>query len=118
MRVAELLSDFYHATPQKVRNFRFSSLASGKLARYLLGSVAGQNRDNGHPFAHQTLTMNRVAKSSACLGKVTHLLSSFKQKNIIRANGSFVLINRQAALEGQFRPECFGASHISDSKYG
>src|ERR1700674_2484137 len=61
LRVAEMMSNIYHATCQEVRYLGLSSSVAEKLARFLLDLKPVRDSEQGHIKATMTLTHEEVA---------------------------------------------------------
>jgi CRP/FNR family transcriptional regulator len=101
LRVAEILSDIYHATYREVRYLGLSGSAKGKLARFLLDLTANQNHDHGHARATTlTLTHEEIADMVGTSREtVTRLFAEFKRKRLVEVQGSRLLIANKAGLQ-------------------
>jgi CRP/FNR family cyclic AMP-dependent transcriptional regulator len=101
LRVAEILSDIYHATYREVRYLGLSGSAEGKLARFLLDLTANQDHDHGHARATTlTLTHEEIADMVGTSREtVTRLFAEFKRKCLVEVHGSRLLIANQAGLQ-------------------
>src|SRR6202167_5653984 len=93
LRVAEILSDIYHATYQEVRYLGLSGSAAGKLARFLLdraeGGAAKQGEATGPIRAVLTLTHEEIAEMiGASRETVTRVFADFKRKKFVEVHGS------------------------------
>jgi CRP/FNR family cyclic AMP-dependent transcriptional regulator len=104
LRVAEILSDIYHATYQEVRYLGLSHSAAEKLARFLLDRAAendpshGQN--SGPIRATLALTHEEIAEMIGTSREtVTRLFASFKRKQLVEIRGSTLVITNKAGLE-------------------
>jgi CRP/FNR family transcriptional regulator len=101
LRVAEILSDIYHATYREVRYLGLSGSAKGKLARFLIDLTANQNHDHGHarattlPLTHEEIA-DMVGTSRET---VTRLFAEFKRKRLVEVQGSKLLIANKAGLQ-------------------
>src|SRR5580658_1943336 len=62
LRVAEMLSNIYHATCQEVRYLGLSGSAAEKLARFLLDLKPAKNTEPGQIRANLTLTHEEIAE--------------------------------------------------------
>jgi CRP/FNR family transcriptional regulator, cyclic AMP receptor protein len=100
LRVAEILSDIYHATYREVRYLGLSGSAEGKLARFLLDLTANQHHDNGHAQAITlALTHEEIADVVGTSREtVTRLFAEFKRKGLLEVQGSRLLIANEAGL--------------------
>jgi len=104
LRVAEILSDIYHATYREVRYLGLSSSAAGKLARFLLdrveSAVAKQGEAASPMRALLTLTHEEIAEMiGASRETVTRVFADFKKKKFVEVHGSTVIIRDQASLQ-------------------
>jgi CRP/FNR family transcriptional regulator len=100
LRVAETLSDIYHATYREVRYLGLSGSAEGKLARFLLDMTADQDHDHGHARARLILTHEEIADVVGTSREtVTRLFAEFKRKRLVEAHGSRLLIVNKAGLQ-------------------
>jgi CRP/FNR family cyclic AMP-dependent transcriptional regulator len=100
LRVAEMLSEIYHATCKEVRYLGLSSSAAQKLARFLLDLPGASCAENGEIRATVTLTHEEIGEMiGASRETVTRLFGSFKKKNYIEVRGSSLLIKNKGALQ-------------------
>ncbi len=104
LRVAEILSDIYHATYQEVRYLGLSGSAAGKLARFLLDRVEGVSAKHGESTAPAravlTLTHEEIAEMiGASRETVTRVFADFKKKKFVEVHGSTLIIRDQASLQ-------------------
>ena len=100
LRVAEMLSNIYHATCQEVRYLGLSSSAEEKLARFLLDLKHAKNSEPGQRRVTLTLTHEEIANMIGTSREtVTRLLASFKSKHLIEVHGSTLVINDKEALQ-------------------
>jgi CRP/FNR family transcriptional regulator, cyclic AMP receptor protein len=104
LRVAEMLSDIYHATYREVRYLGLSGSAAGKLARFLLDRVEGAAAKQGEEAepmrAVLTLTHEEIAEMiGASRETVTRVFADFKKKKFVEVHGSTVIIRDQARLQ-------------------
>jgi CRP/FNR family transcriptional regulator, cyclic AMP receptor protein len=98
VRVAEMLSQIYHATLAEVRYLGLSVTTAEKLARFLLDLPASQS--NGHLRATLTLTHNEIAEIiGASRETVTRLFASFKREGYIEVHGSTVVFSNKPGLQ-------------------
>jgi CRP/FNR family cyclic AMP-dependent transcriptional regulator len=99
LRVAEMLSEIYHATCEEVRYLGLSSSAEEKLARFLLNLRARKNSEPGQPEVSLTLTHEEIANTiGSSRETVTRLLTGFKRKQLIEIHGSTLVIKNKEAL--------------------
>jgi CRP/FNR family transcriptional regulator, cyclic AMP receptor protein len=100
LRVAEILSNIYHATLLEVRYLGFSGSTAEKLARFLLDLPATPAQNNGHLRATLTLTHKDIGEMiGASRETVTRLFAHFKREGLIEVHGASVLIANRANLE-------------------
>jgi CRP/FNR family transcriptional regulator, cyclic AMP receptor protein len=100
LRVAEILSEIYHATLLEVRYLGFSSSVAEKLARFLLDLPTAPVHGNGHFRATLTLTHKEVGETiGASRETVTRLFAHFKREGLIEVHGSSVIIMNKSHLE-------------------
>ena len=103
LRVAEILSDIYHATYQEVRYLGLSGSAAGKLARFLLDRANGQgprSEETGTVRAVLTLTHEEIAEMiGASRETVTRVFADFKRKKFVEVHGSTLIIRDKLGLQ-------------------
>jgi CRP/FNR family cyclic AMP-dependent transcriptional regulator len=100
LRVAEILSDIYHATYREVRYLGLSGSAEEKLARFLLDLTADRDHDHGHARATLTLTHEEIASMVGTSREtVTRLFAEFKRKRLVEVYGSKLVIANRAGLQ-------------------
>jgi CRP/FNR family transcriptional regulator, cyclic AMP receptor protein len=100
VRVAEMLSDIYHATCREVRYLGLSSSAEEKLARFLLDFAAKGGNANGQSRTTLTLTHEDIAEMiGASRETVTRLFATFKRKKLVEVHGSTLVITNKPGLE-------------------
>ena len=100
LRVAEMLSNIYHATCKEVRYLGLSSTAAEKLARFLLDLPRVRGEEKGEDRTTLTMTHEEIGEMiGASRETVTRLLGSFKKKQYIEVRGSSLLIKNKAALQ-------------------
>jgi CRP/FNR family cyclic AMP-dependent transcriptional regulator len=103
LRVAEILSDIYHATYQEVRYLGLSGSATEKLARFLLDLASVEGTDKGTLRATLTLTHEEIAEMIGLSREtVSRLFANFKRKKLIEVHGSALVITDKAGLEKVF----------------
>jgi CRP/FNR family transcriptional regulator, cyclic AMP receptor protein len=101
LRVAELLSRYYHIACEQIRSLGLSHSAAEKLARLLLEWCRreGVPCDQGLRL-NLTLTHEEVASMLGTSREtVTRLLADFRKKQIIHLKGATLVIKDRAALE-------------------
>jgi CRP/FNR family transcriptional regulator, cyclic AMP receptor protein len=104
VRIAEILSDIYHATYQEVRYLALSGSAGGKLARFLLDLSTehgkAENENHGVRRLNLTLTHEEIAQMiGASRETVTRLFAEFKRRHLVEVHGSTVVIPNKTELE-------------------
>jgi CRP/FNR family cyclic AMP-dependent transcriptional regulator len=100
LRVAEILSDIYHATYREVRYLGLSGSAEEKLARFLLDLTADRDHDDGHARATLTLTHEEIAGMVGTSREtVSRLFAEFKRKRLVEVYGSNLVIANRAGLQ-------------------
>jgi CRP/FNR family transcriptional regulator len=100
LRVAEIMTDIYHATFQEVRYLGFSASAPEKLARFLLDLTAARAADGGELRATLALTHEEIAEMiGAARETVSRLLADFKREGLIELRGSTLVISNKSGLE-------------------
>ncbi|HEV7217975.1 MAG: Crp/Fnr family transcriptional regulator [Terriglobales bacterium] len=102
-RVAQVLSDIYHATCKGVRYVGLSSSAAEKLARFLLDwDARGKSADDVDGTRSViTLTHTEIAEMIGTSREtVTRLFADFKRKGLIEVHGSnLVIVNKSGLRE-------------------
>lgn len=108
VRVAEILSDIYHATYREVRYLGLSGSAGEKLARFLLDLAAERRKTSEGRDADRialALTHEEIAQMiGSSRETVTRLFADFKRKRLIEVHGSTLVITNKAALEKAIEP--------------
>lgn len=100
VRVAEMLSQIYHATLAEVRYLGLSVTTAEKLARFLLDLPTTPSQNNGHVRATLTLTHNEIAEViGASRETVTRLFASFKREGYIEVHGSTIVFANKPGLQ-------------------
>lgn len=104
LRVAEMLTDIYHATYQEVRYLGLAGSAAEKLARFVLDHAAEHGKETvanrSAVRAPLTLTHAEIAERiGSSRETVTRLFSDFKRKRLLEVHGSMLIIKDQAGLE-------------------
>jgi CRP/FNR family transcriptional regulator len=100
LRVAQHLSNNYHAAYEQVRSLGLSHSASEKLARLLLewSDKAGVATDRGISMK-LTLTHEEIAQLIGISREtVTRLLAEFKNEELIHIKGATLIIRNKPAL--------------------
>jgi len=100
LRIAEMLSNIYHATCQEVRYLGLSTSAMEKLARFILDLKPVKNANEGEMRVALTLTHEEIAgRIGTSRETVTRLLTNLKNKRLIELHGSTLVITRKEALQ-------------------
>lgn len=104
VRVAEILSDIYHATYQEVRCLGLSGSAVEKLARFVLDLAAERGKSSGQSDGSQRvalpLTHQEIAEMiGSSRETVTRLFADLKRKRLVEIHGSTMIIRNKAGLE-------------------
>jgi len=102
LRVAEQLSETYHAAFAEMRTIGLSHSAAEKLARFLLDWSASQpdRKERGEVRLKLTLTHEEIAQMiGASRETVTRLFADFKRKQLLQVKGSTLVIKDRKTLE-------------------
>ncbi len=104
LKVAEILSDIYHATYQEVRYLGLTSSAAEKLARFILDLAGVQERSPEREHGGQRVTLTQTHEEiaeriGASRETVTRVLASFRRKRLVETHGSSLSVTNQAGLE-------------------
>jgi CRP/FNR family cyclic AMP-dependent transcriptional regulator len=100
VRVAEILSQIYHATLAEVRYLGLSASTAEKLARFLLDLPVKPAQDNGQARATLTLTHKEIAEMiGASRETVTRLFASFKREQLVEVHGATIVITNRMGLQ-------------------
>jgi len=101
LRVAQQLSEDYHAALSEMRTIGLSHSAAEKFARFLLDWSEGREEENGMIRLKLTLTHEEIAQMiGASRETVTRLFADFKKRQLLEVKGSTVVIRNRANLEG------------------
>jgi CRP/FNR family cyclic AMP-dependent transcriptional regulator len=99
LRIAQMMSEIYHATYQEVRYLGLSGSASGKLAHFLLDWTEAHGKPNS---SHTALTLTH-AEIGEMIGlsreTVTRFFTDFKRKKWIELKGSSLALTNKAQLQ-------------------
>lgn len=99
LRVAEMMSNIYHATCREVRYLGLSATASEKLARFLLDLKPANGSGQGKRFV-MTLTHEEIASMIGTSREtVTRLFASLKRKRLIEVHGASLVIHSREAIQ-------------------
>ena len=100
LRVAQLLSETYHAAIVEMRTIGLSHSAPEKLARFLLEWSADTPADKGEIRLKLTLTHEEIAQMvGASRETVTRLFADFKKRKLIEVKGSTLIIRDLPGLQ-------------------
>jgi len=100
LQVAEILSEVYKATLRQVRYLGLSASTAEKLARFLLELPLARAQNNGHLHAALPLTHKEIAEMiGSSRETVTRMFARFKRENLVKVNGSALIIANRAGLE-------------------
>jgi len=100
LRVAQMLSEIYHATYREVRYLGLSGSAAQKLARFLLDRAADHHAQKGTTRFSMTLTHEEIAEMiGASRETVTRLFADFKRKRLLEVKGSTLVITDKRGLQ-------------------
>ena len=100
LRVAEQLSQNYHAAYEEIRTLGLSSSASEKFAKLLL-EWSADAADSTNPLQMKlTLTHEEIAEMIGTSREtVSRLFANFKKKQWLQLKGSTLIIRNKTALE-------------------
>jgi len=101
LRVAEQLSDKYHAACREIRAIGLPHSAAEKLAKLLL-EWSGRNGEaaKAEPRVKLTLTHEEMAQMIGTSREtVTRLFATLKKRQIVQTKGSTLLIRNKTALK-------------------
>lgn len=98
---AEQLSRNYNAVCREIRSLALSHSAAGRLARYLLVLIADSGEtENQQPRVRMPFTHEEIAQMIGTTREtVTRLLAFFRRRNIVRTEGTLLVIQNRAALQ-------------------
>jgi CRP/FNR family cyclic AMP-dependent transcriptional regulator len=100
LRVAQLLSETYHAAIAEMRTIGLSHSAGEKLARFLLDWAADKPEQKGEIRSKLTLTHEEIAQMVGTSREtVTRLFADFKKRKLIEVKGSTLIIRDRSGLE-------------------
>jgi len=106
LRVAQLLGEVVHATYDDVRTLGLSRSAEEKLASFLLSWMDQHGPKRGEARVSLTLTHEEIAEMiGATRETVTRLLTDFRKRQLIQVEGSNLVIQNRAGLEGLIRSQ-------------
>jgi CRP/FNR family cyclic AMP-dependent transcriptional regulator len=100
VRVAEILSQIYHATLAEVRYLGLSASTAEKLACFLLDLPVKPGQENGQTRAAFTQTHKEIAEMiGASRETVTRLFASFKREQLVEVHGATIVITNRMGLQ-------------------
>ena len=100
MRSALTLSREYQSTYRDIHELVLSRSSSGKLARLLLSWISGRDLQDGEVRIQAPATHEEMAQRiGASRETVTRLLSELRKREMIRLEGSTLVITNRSALE-------------------
>jgi len=100
LKVAEMLTDIYHALSQEVRYLGLSHSAEQKLARFLV-DLAGPDllASSGPVRTTLTLTHQEIAEMvGSSRETVTRLFAGFRKRGLVESHGSTLVIRDPRGL--------------------
>jgi CRP/FNR family transcriptional regulator, cyclic AMP receptor protein len=99
-KVAEMLSDIYHATCREVRYLGLASSAAEKFARFLLDLKTTKSPDAHGDKVFLTMTHDEIAGMlSTSRETVSRLFTDFKRRHIIDAHGATLIVTNRQFLQ-------------------
>jgi len=100
LRSAQAVSKEFQFTYREIHELVLARSSSGKLARLLLSWVSGRDTDDREVRIQAPVTREEMAQRiGASRETVTRLLSDLKKKDLIRLEGSTLVIKNRTALE-------------------
>jgi len=100
LRVAQQLSETYHAAIAEMRSIGLSHSAREKLARFVLDWCASHGNGKGDTRAQLTLTHEEIAQTIGTSREtVTRLFTEFKKKQLLQISGATIIVRNRAGLE-------------------
>jgi CRP/FNR family transcriptional regulator len=100
LRVAQILSDIYHATCREVRYLGLSGSAAEKLARFLLDWNANHVADPERSRSVLAFTHEEIAEMLGTSREtVSRLFADFKRRQLVEVRGSILIIRDRAGLQ-------------------
>ena len=119
LRVAQQLSETYHAAIAEMRSIGLSHSAGEKLARFLLDWCADHGEGNAEIHATLTLTHEEIGQMiGASRETVTRLFADFKKKQLLQMKGATLIVRNKAGLQSLAGNWVFSvAAEIYDAIY-
>jgi CRP/FNR family transcriptional regulator len=103
LKVAQVLSEIYHAACQEVRYRGLAGSAAEKLARFLLDWNARHGEDPERSRSVLTLTHEEIAEMLGITREtVSRLFSDFKRQQLVEVRGSILVISNKQGLQQIF----------------
>src|SRR5260370_19597544 len=100
LRSAQAVSKEFQFTYREIHELVLARSSSGKLARLLLSWVSGRDTNDREVRIQAPVTHEEMAQRiGASRETVTRLLSDLKKKDLIRLEGSTLVIKNRTALE-------------------
>jgi CRP/FNR family transcriptional regulator len=100
LHASECLSRDFQSAYRDIHDLVLTRTSAGKLARLLLSHSPGDDADLLKTQVHSTMTHEEMAQRiGSSRETVTRLLSDLKRKQLIRAEGSTLVIRNRSALE-------------------
>jgi len=100
LRIAQVLTDIYHATCQEVRYLGLCSSAAEKLARFLLDWNANHAGDSDGLRSVLTLTHEEIAEMLGTTREtVSRLFADFKRQQLVDVRGASLVITDKLGLQ-------------------
>ena len=94
------MSREFQDTYREIHELVLTRSSSGKLARLLLSLVGGRDGEAREVRIQTPATHEEMAQTiGASRETVTHLLSDLRKKDLIRLDGSTLVIKNRTALE-------------------
>jgi len=100
LHTAQSLSRDFHTAYRDIHDLVLTRSSAGKLARLLLSQPHGQVAEEVESRMHSSMTHEEMAQRiGASRETVTRLLSDLKRRQLIRLDGSTLVIRNRDALE-------------------
>ena len=100
LRSAQAVSREFQYAYREIHELVLARSSSGKLARLLLSWMSGVEKENREVRIHAPVTHEEMAQRiGASRETVTRLLSELRKKDLIRLDGTTLIIRNRTALE-------------------
>jgi len=100
LRASQALSREFQSAFQDIHDLILARSSAGKLAKLLLAGASRERTDSSEIRIRPTLTHEEMAQMiGASRETVTRLLSELKKKELIRVDGTTLVIQNRTALE-------------------